>query len=177
MSSVDQTEYVRTNEEPFLYKRSPDYLNKRFFEWKPAKSAFTLDVETINYSDNYTLKQLYLLSRHGSRKPAIQQVQSLDKLDKAFENAPGKNPFTVENNFRLGKRGKIEPYYNGLQSLKRYEKFWKNVKYDADVVKFQTADRFWISQSAISYSEGLLDGTGTVGMCKNEPVYIWSFRW
>ncbi|CAG8469320.1 34178_t:CDS:2 [Gigaspora margarita] len=136
-------------EEPYLYKRSPDYLiNKRFFEFKPAEEAFSLDVKTIDYPDNYTLKQLYLLSRHGSRKPNLQQLPSLNKLDEAFANATvakdwGKIPFTTEQNFRLGTRGKREPYYNGLQSLKRYEKFWKNVEYDADVIKFQTADQMY----------------------------------
>ncbi|RIB23538.1 hypothetical protein C2G38_833675 [Gigaspora rosea] len=141
--------FCSEDEEPFLYKRSPDYLiNNRFFEIEPAETAFSLDVQTINYPDNYTLKQLYLLSRHGSRKPNIGQVQSLNQLDKAFANAPvakewGKNPFIVEEDHRLGTRGKLEPYYDGIQSFKRYKKFWENVKYDADVVKFQTADRSW----------------------------------
>ncbi|RIB23536.1 histidine phosphatase superfamily [Gigaspora rosea] len=175
--------FCSEDEEPFLYKRSPDYLiNNRFFEIEPAETAFSLDIQPIDYPDNYTLKQLYLLSRHGSRKPIIAQVQALNQLDKAFANAPvakewGKNPFTVEENYRLGTRGKLEPYYDGIQSFKRYKKFWENVKYDADVVKFQTADRFWISQSAMAYSEGLFVGTGPIGACKNEPVYIWSYPW
>ncbi|CAG8468651.1 483_t:CDS:2 [Cetraspora pellucida] len=146
--------------EPFLYERSPEYLiNNHFFEIRPTNDAFSLDIKPIDCPDGYTLKQLFLLARHGSRLPKIEQVQYFDKIDKAFANASvakdwPKNPFTVEQNFRLTTRGKIEPYFLGLQSLKRYEKFWKNVEYDADV--------------------GLFDGTGPIGTCKNEPVFIWS---
>ncbi|CAG8784899.1 3415_t:CDS:2, partial [Racocetra persica] len=140
----------------------------------PAKDVFSLDIKPINYPDNYTLNQLFLLSRHD-------QISAFDKIDKAFANVSvakdwPKHPFPVEKNSRLTTRGKLEPYYSGLQSLKRYEKFWKSVEYDVDVVKFQTSTAFWVSQSAMSFSEGLFDGTGPVGACKNEPVYIWSLQ-
>ncbi|CAG8576838.1 4454_t:CDS:2, partial [Racocetra persica] len=169
----------------------------------PAKDVFSLDdIKPINYPDNYTLNQLFLLTRHGSRFPMGDQIRAFDKIDKAFANVSvakdwPKNPFPMEKNSRLITRGKLESYYSGLQSLKRYEKFWKSVEYDVDVVKFQTSnmfcpevtsDRKWahlealrivmaeteVSQSAMSFSEGLFDGTGPVGACKNEPVYIWS---
>ncbi|CAG8468610.1 25055_t:CDS:2 [Cetraspora pellucida] len=142
-----------------------------------SKDAFSLDVKPIDCPDNYTLKQLFLLSRHGSRLPNLDQIAGFDKIDKAFANVSvskdwPKNPFPPEKNFRLTTRGKLEPYYNGLQSLRRYEKFWKTVEYDADVVKFQTANAFWIGQSTMSFAEGLLDGTGPIGTCKNEPVFM-----
>ncbi|CAG8786585.1 244_t:CDS:2, partial [Racocetra persica] len=135
----------------------------------------------ISYPDGYTLTQLFLLARHGSRLPNLDQIQGFNKIDKAFANVSvskdwPKHPFLEEKNFRLTTRGKREAYYLGLQSLKRYGKFWKNVEYDPDIVKFQTANTFWISQSSMSFSEALLDGTGPVGPCKNEPVYIWSFQ-
>ncbi|CAG8795537.1 21315_t:CDS:2, partial [Racocetra persica] len=126
---------------------SPDYLiNNHFFEI--AKDVFSLDdIEPINYPDNYTLNQLFLLTRHGSRFPMAVQNTAFDKIDKAFANVSvakdwPKNPFPVEKNFRLNTRGKLESYYGGLQSLKRYEKFWEIVEYDVDVVKFQTTDIF-----------------------------------
>ncbi|CAG8725851.1 36842_t:CDS:2, partial [Racocetra persica] len=135
--------------EPFLYKHSPDYLiNNHFFEIGPAKDVFSLDdIKPINYPDNYTLNQLFLLTRHGSRFPGADQNQAFDKIDKAFANVSvakdwPKNPFPAEKNLRLTTRGKLEPYYGGLQSLKRYEKFWKCVEYDVDVVKFQTSTAF-----------------------------------
>ncbi|CAG8777033.1 18564_t:CDS:2, partial [Racocetra persica] len=113
----------------------------------PAEDAFSLDVNPISYPDDYTLKQLFLLARHGSRLPNLDQIAGFDRIDKAFANVSvakdwPKHPFTEEKNFRLTTRGKLEPYYLGLQSLKKYEKFWKSVEYDADIVKFQTVSAF-----------------------------------
>ncbi|CAI2184322.1 7557_t:CDS:2, partial [Funneliformis geosporum] len=44
----------------------------------------------------------------------------------------------MSKNYQLIKRGEIEPYFDGLQSRKRYAKFWDGVKYDPEVIKFQS---------------------------------------
>ena len=49
-----------------------------------------------------------------------------------------KNPFPMRKSQQLVKRGEIEPYFDGLQSRKRYAKFWDGVEYDPEVIKFQS---------------------------------------
>jgi len=44
----------------------------------------------------------------------------------------------MKKNFQLVERGEIEPYFDGLQSRKRYAKFWDGIKYDPEVIKFSS---------------------------------------
>ena len=45
----------------------------------------------------------------------------------------------MRKSLQLIKRGELEPYFDGLQCRKRYAKFWKGVKYDPEVVRFQSS--------------------------------------
>ncbi|CAG8636438.1 1130_t:CDS:2, partial [Dentiscutata heterogama] len=168
-----------------LYKHDPEYLiNKRYFRIEPAATAFTLDVEPISYPDKCELKQLHLLTRHGSRLPEAGEVLKYDQLQQVFANVSVakewyKNPFTLERNFQLVHRGEVEPYYDGKQCALRYDKFWNTVKeetgrFDPEVVHFQGCSFSRCGESAMAFSEGLFDGYGKVGPCKNQPVYITS---
>ena len=44
----------------------------------------------------------------------------------------------MRKNFQLIRRGELEPYFDCLQSRKRYAKFWKGVEYDPEVINFQS---------------------------------------
>ncbi|CAG8754679.1 2152_t:CDS:2, partial [Funneliformis mosseae] len=95
------------------------------------------------YPDKCELKQLHLVSRHGSRLPDPENIIAFDELEKIFANvsvAKGwyKNPFLMRKSHHLVKRGELEPYFDGLQSRKRYAKFWNGVEYDPEVIKFQS---------------------------------------
>ncbi|CAG8513318.1 19275_t:CDS:2 [Dentiscutata erythropus] len=163
---------------------SQDLINKRYFRIEPAATAFTLDVEPISYPDKCELKQLYLLTRHGSRLPDEDEILMYDELKKIFADVSVakewyKNSFTMERNFQLVHRGELEPYYDGKQCALRYEKFWDTIKketgrFDPNVVNFQGCSFSRCGESSMSFSEGLFDGYGIVGPCKNQPVYITS---
>ncbi|CAG8746001.1 15966_t:CDS:2, partial [Gigaspora margarita] len=166
-----------------LFKHDPqDLIRKRYFRIEPEETAFTLDVNPLSYPDKCELKQLHLLTRHGSRYPDPTDIQAFDRLEKIFANVSVakewyKNPFPMERNFQLIPRGEKEPYFDGKQSALRYDKFWKDVKktrYDPEVVKFQAGASSRCGASAMAFSEGLFKGDGPLDSCKNQPVYVWS---
>ncbi|CAI2182532.1 14867_t:CDS:2 [Funneliformis geosporum] len=102
-----------------------------------------------------------------------------EELEKIFANVPVakdwyKNPFPMRKNFQLGKRGEIEPYFDGLQSRKRYARFWDGVEYDPEVVKFQCSNTSRTCASIMAFSEGLFNGKGSLDTCKSQPIYYWS---
>ena len=43
-----------------------ELINSRLFYLEPAQTAFSLDIEPINYPDKCELKQLHLNTRHGN---------------------------------------------------------------------------------------------------------------
>ena len=45
----------------------------------------------------------------------------------------------MKKNLQLVERGEIEPYFDGLQSRKRYAKFWDGIKYDPEIIKFSSS--------------------------------------
>ncbi|CAG8824302.1 37103_t:CDS:2, partial [Gigaspora margarita] len=168
-----------------LYHHDPEYLIcKHYFAIEPAETAFTLDIEPITHPDKCELKQLHLLTRHGSRYPSPPDIRAMDQLSKIFANVSVakewyKNPFPMERNYQLIPRGELEPYYDGKQSALRYDIFWKNVKkttgrYDPEVVKFQAGAFSRCGASAMAFSEGLFNGDGPLDTCKNQPVYVWN---
>ena len=46
----------------------------------------------------------------------------------------------MKKKYQLVKRGEIEPYFDGLQSRKKYAKFWDGIKYDPEVIKFTSTE-------------------------------------
>ncbi|RIB30240.1 histidine phosphatase superfamily [Gigaspora rosea] len=83
----------------------------------------------------------------------------------------------MERNFQLIPRGENEAYFDGKQSVLRYNKFWKDVKktrYNPECVKFQAGASSRCGASAMAFSEGLYNGDGPLGTCRNQPVYIWN---
>ncbi|CAG8558082.1 16226_t:CDS:2, partial [Gigaspora margarita] len=174
------------NEKLSLYCiHDPEYLiDNHYFAIEPAATAFTLDIEPITYPDKCELKQLHLLTRHGSRYPAPYDILAFNQLAKIFSNVSVakdwyQNPFPMERNYQLLPRGEMEPYYDGKQSFLRYNQFWKNYKnitgrYDPEVVKFQAGAFSRCGASAMAFSEGLFNGDGPLDTCKNQPVYVWN---
>ncbi|KAF0373012.1 phosphoglycerate mutase-like protein [Gigaspora margarita] len=70
-----------------LFHHDPqDLIRKHYFEIEPAETAFTLDIKPISYPDKCELKQLHLLTRHGSRYPAPPDIRAFDHLEKVFAN-------------------------------------------------------------------------------------------
>ncbi|CAG8491717.1 24437_t:CDS:2, partial [Gigaspora rosea] len=168
-----------------LYQHDPnDLINKQYFAIEPASTAFALNITPITYHDHCDLKQLHLITRHGSRYPAPYDVNAFNQLAQIFSNvsvAQGwyKNPFPMERNYQLIPRGEEEPYYDGIQCLLRYNQFWnkyKNItgRYDPEVVKFQAGAFSRCGASAMAFSEGLFNGDGPLDICKNQPVYVWN---
>ncbi|CAG8476038.1 17629_t:CDS:2 [Funneliformis caledonium] len=162
-----------------LYKYTRDYLINNLFFIEPAETAFSLDVNPISYPDKCELKQLNLISRHGSRYPNPNDIINFEKLEKVFSNVSAakewyKNPFPMRKNNQLVKRGEIEPFFDGLQCRKRYKKFWDGVKYDPEVIKFQSTQTSRAGASLMSFSEGLFNGYGPLDACKSQPIYYWN---
>ncbi|RGB44049.1 histidine phosphatase superfamily [Rhizophagus diaphanus] len=162
------------------YKYSlEELINAHLFWLEPAQTAFNLDIEPISYPDKCELKQLHLNTRHGARLPDAVDISAFDKLEKVFADVPVakewyKNPFRLLSNFQLVKRGELEPFFDGLQSRKRYPKFWKGVEYNPEIVKFQSSATSRAGASSMAFSEGLFNGEGPLDICKSKPVYIWS---
>ncbi|CAJ0635204.1 10637_t:CDS:2 [Entrophospora sp. SA101] len=135
-----------------VYKHSPEQLiNSHLFYLEPARTAFSRHVKPINYPDKCKLIQLHLSTRHGARHPTPDDINAYEKLEKIFANVP------------IAKE---------WQSRQRYPEFWKGVKYDPEVVKFQTSGVARCGASAMSFSEGLFNGRGSLDTCKSQPVYI-----
>ncbi|CAG8509530.1 3233_t:CDS:2 [Funneliformis caledonium] len=159
------------------YEYSREFLlDNHFFYLEPPQTAFALDIEPISYPDKCDLKQLYMISRHGSRYPGPNNIRAFDELEKIFANVDVakewyKNPFPMNKNLQLIKRGEIEPYFDGLQSRKRYEKFWDEVEYDPEVIKFQSTQFTRNGASIMSFSQGLFNGKGPLDTCKSQPIY------
>ncbi|CAG8487681.1 2816_t:CDS:2 [Funneliformis caledonium] len=159
------------------YKYTREYLlNNHLFYLEPPQTAFAQDIKPISYPDKCDLKQLHLVTRHGSRYPDANSILFFDELEKIFANVSVaknwyKNPFLMRQNFQLIKRGELEPYFDGLQSRKRYAKFWDGVKYDPEVVKFQSTQTSRTGASIMAFSEGLFNGKGSLDNCKSQPIY------
>ncbi|CAI2180334.1 8847_t:CDS:2, partial [Funneliformis geosporum] len=162
------------------YNYTREYLlNNNLFYLEPPQTAFTLDIKPISYPDKCDLKQLHLVTRHGSRYPDPGRIIAFDELEKIFSNVSVakdwyKNPFPMSKNLQLIKRGEIEPYFDGLQSRKRYAKFWDGVKYDPEVIKFQSTQTSRTGVSMMAFSEGLFNGKGPLDTCKSQPIYYWT---
>ncbi|CAJ0907394.1 8242_t:CDS:2 [Entrophospora sp. SA101] len=151
-------------------------INGNLFYLEPERTAFSLDVKPVKYPEKCKLVQLHLNMRHGARYPAPNDINAYEKLEKAFANVPiakewYKNVFPMRKNFQLIKRGEIESFFDGKQSRQRYPEFWR-VKYDPEVVKFQSAGTSRAGASAMAFSEGLFNGKGSLDTCKSQPVYI-----
>ncbi|CAH1762734.1 16672_t:CDS:2, partial [Entrophospora sp. SA101] len=161
-----------------VYKHSPEKLiNSHLFYIEPARTAFSRDIKPISYPDKCKLKQLHLNTRHGSRYPTPDEINGYEELEKTFANVSiakewYKNVFPMRKNLQLIKRGEIEQYFDGLQSRQRYAKFWKGVKYDPEVIKFQSTATSRNGASSMAFSEGLFNGKGSLDTCKSQPVYI-----
>ncbi|CAJ0846108.1 9496_t:CDS:2, partial [Entrophospora sp. SA101] len=151
-----------------LFKYTPEELIDRdLFHLQKARIAFSLNIKPITYPDKCELKQLNLISRHGSRYPDPDDYVAYGKLEKVFANVPVAKNWV----FQMVKRGELEMFYDGLQSRKRYSKFWKGVKYDPEVIKFQSSATSRAGASSMAYSEGLFNGKGSLDTCKSQPVY------
>ncbi|CAG8748502.1 11468_t:CDS:2, partial [Funneliformis mosseae] len=138
-------------------------LNSKLFSLEPPQTAFSLDIQPIRYPDKCELKQIHLVSRHGSRYPNPDNINSFEELEKIFANISVakewyKNPFPMRKNYQLITRGELEPYFDGLQSRKRYAKFWDGVEYDPEVIKFQSTQTSRTGASMMSFSQGLFNG-------------------
>nr|CAG8459397.1 9801_t:CDS:2 [Entrophospora candida] len=159
-------------------EHSPKQLiNSHLFYLDPSPTAFSLDVKPVKYPDNCKLIQLHLNTRHGARYPDPNDINAYEKLEKIFAKVPVakgwyKNVFPMSKNFQLNRQGEIEPFFDGKQSLKRYSEFWRGVKYDPEVVKFQSTGTSRAGASAMAFSEGLFNGKGSLDTCKSQPVYI-----
>ncbi|GBB89884.1 hypothetical protein RclHR1_16700004 [Rhizophagus clarus] len=149
-----------------------ELIDAHLFWLEPAKTAFSLDIEPISYPDKCELKQLHLNTRHGSRLPIPDDISYYYTL--IIKRKKYKNPFLLRNNFQLVERGELEPYFDGLQSRKRYAKFWKGVRYSPEVIKFQSSATSRTGASSMAFSEGLFNGEGPLDICKSKPVYVWS---
>ncbi|CAI2164933.1 14375_t:CDS:2 [Funneliformis geosporum] len=122
------------------------------------------------------LWELRNLITKGSRYPTPENILQFEILENIFANVSVakewyKNPFPLSKNFQLTKRGQIEPYFDGLQSRKRYRKFWDGIKYDPEVIRFQSTQTSRTGMSTMSFSEGLFNGYGPLDTCKSQPIY------
>ncbi|CAI2183322.1 3750_t:CDS:2, partial [Funneliformis geosporum] len=122
-----------------------------------------------SYPDKCDLKQLHLITRYGSRYPETDRIIAFDELEKIFSNVS-----VAKIGLQLIKRGEIEPYFDGLQSRKRYAKFWDGVKYDPEVIKFQSSQTSRTGASMMAFSEGLFNGKGPLDTCKSQHIYYWT---
>ncbi|CAG8631439.1 2605_t:CDS:2 [Funneliformis caledonium] len=162
------------------YKYTREYLlNSKLFNLEPPQTAFSLDIQPISYPDKCELIHLHSVSRHGSRYPTPEDIIAFDELEKIFANVSFakewyKNPFPMRKSQQLVKRGEIEPYFDGLQSRKRYAKFWDGVEYDPEVIKFQSTQTPRTGASMMSFSQGLFNGKGPLDTCKSQPIYYWN---
>ncbi|CAG8564246.1 15085_t:CDS:2 [Funneliformis caledonium] len=159
------------------YNYSQEYLfSKHLFYVEPPQTAFATDIKPISYPAKCDLKQLHSVSRHGSRYPDEIEITAFESLEKTFANVSVakewyKNPFPMSKKLQLVKRGEIEPYFDGLQCRKRYAKFWDGVKYDPEVIKFQSTQTSRHGASLMAFSEGLFNGKGPLDTCKSQPIY------
>ncbi|CAJ0903475.1 22254_t:CDS:2, partial [Entrophospora sp. SA101] len=112
-------------------------INSHLFYLDPSRTAFSLDAKPVKYPDNCKLIQLHLNTRHGARYPAPDDIIAYEKLEKAFANVPIAKEWVINIICHI-QQGEIEPFFDGKQSLKRYPEFWRGVKYDPEVVKFQS---------------------------------------
>ncbi|CAJ0839225.1 15393_t:CDS:2 [Entrophospora sp. SA101] len=72
-----------------LFKYTPEELIDRdLFHLQKARIAFSLNIKPITYPDKCELKQLNLISRHGSRYPDPDDYVAYGKLEKVFANVP-----------------------------------------------------------------------------------------
>ncbi|RHZ58299.1 hypothetical protein Glove_374g17 [Diversispora epigaea] len=160
------------------YNYTPEELiNNHLFFLEPGKNVFSPYAEPISYPDKCELKQLHLNTRHGSRYPEWGDILEYDELEKVFANVTiakewYKNPFPMSKQFQLIERGELEAYFDGIQCRKRYAKFWEGLKYDPEVIKFQSSATSRTGMSAMAFSEGVFNGMGSLDTCKSQPVYI-----
>ncbi|CAI2198096.1 2120_t:CDS:2, partial [Funneliformis geosporum] len=156
---------------------SREYLiNNHLFFLEPPQTAFSTNIKPISYPDKCDLKQLHLVTRHGSRYTDKAEMSASEELEKVFANVSVakewyKSPFTSSKELQLTKRGEIEAYFDGLRCRKRYAKFWDGVKYDPEVIKFQSTQNSRNGASLMAFSEGLFNGKGHLDICKSQPIY------
>ncbi|CAI2188775.1 2305_t:CDS:2 [Funneliformis geosporum] len=145
---------------------------------KTLPLLFTDKAKPVKIHHTCELQQLFLISRHGTRYPTDNDITLFNELEKIFQNVSYakkwyKNPFPLEKQGFLSKRGEKELYMMGKRSRKRYHKFWnKNLPYDPNVISFQSTSVARTSMSGFAYSLGLLNGEGILGKDESQSVYI-----
>jgi multiple inositol-polyphosphate phosphatase/2,3-bisphosphoglycerate 3-phosphatase len=126
---------------------------------------------------------LNLLARHGSRYPTSGDIKQFNKLQKIIatygDAIPYQwmrdwvNPFELEHSGFLTVQGEFEHY----ELAKRMEQYFSqtfNHEYEPDLYSIQSTQVSRTGLSANSFSFGLFEGRGKIGVAKFDPFFIWN---
>ncbi|KAK9687560.1 hypothetical protein K7432_014747 [Basidiobolus ranarum] len=138
-------------------------------------------------SSECKLEHLHVVARHGTRNPTKGDVEQLDNLSKHFSNISResatkypwiktwRSPFSLPEAGQLVTQGERDLYLLGKRAAKRYNRFLKQNSYTATKYDFASSSVPRSGQSAFTFATGLLEGRGTIGSNKIQPVYIHTY--
>ncbi|CAJ0829011.1 9829_t:CDS:2 [Entrophospora sp. SA101] len=142
-----------------------------------TKSSYPIKSSTsplVKIPDKCELIQLQLVARHGTRNPTFGDIKKFDSLVEKLTNTQQNwsHPYHYSQAGLLVAKGEEELYLLGKRSRSRYKKFWQNITYDPNIIKFQSSSVARTGQSGIAYSLGLFTGYGTLSLLKLQPIYV-----
>lgn len=157
-----------------------NYPNYRFNDVKPDSAA-----------NGYTVEQIQLIIRHGTRYPVSSGMESINKALITLNQSSNldltgwlngyKNEYLFSRTGQLDANGQQEEYLIGRRFAKTYPQFVHGLIDSDSTIISQHLGIFssWSSrtlQSAQAFCAGAFEGLGTLGPAKLMTVPVFSFK-
>ncbi|GAN00676.1 multiple inositol polyphosphate phosphatase 1-like isoform 2 [Mucor ambiguus] len=153
---------------------------------------YKFDDSTPDYTiDGYTLEQIQLVIRHGTRYPVISGMESINNALFTLNQSSNwdlvgwlngyKNEYLFSRTGQLDVNGQQEEYLIGRRFAKTYPQFTRSL-IDSDFTissQWLRVSSSWSSrtlQSAQAFCVGAFEGLGTVGPTNLMTVPVFSFK-
>ncbi|KAG2223614.1 hypothetical protein INT45_009973 [Circinella minor] len=135
----------------------------------------------------YTLEQLQLVVRHGSRYPSDGDTEDIANILEKLQESKNKtalawledyeNDFTQERSGALNTQGQLEQYLHGRRVSEQYPDLIDSI-FNLDIplgIKSASSESERTSQSATAFHMGLFEGQGDLGKAKQVAIPLFMY--
>ncbi|RUP42768.1 histidine phosphatase superfamily [Jimgerdemannia flammicorona] len=130
------------------------------------------------------LAQIHVLARHGTRYPSNKESKRFIDLYALFSDAKidhqhrwlrtWVNQYDPLKSNLLALAGDKDLYFLGKRLAARYNSFFRNSTYNANIFEFRASDTSRSSQSGSAFSIGLFEGDGPLGYSRIQPIFLYT---